>query len=197
MKQFILGITGGIGSGKSTVSRLLASYCLAPVIDLDQCCRDLLTVDRPGWLALRQHLGSMFFLDSGEVDRKVLRERIFADADFRRQVEGVLHPLVRTIMRAELGRHHSELILIEIPLLYEVGWQGEVNGVLVVYARPGVQCCRIMRRDGASRRNATLAIASQQKLSEKAKRADYVIDNSGSWVATRDQVIGLAHQLCG
>jgi len=196
LKPFLLGITGGIGSGKSSVSRLLASYCHAPVVDVDQCCRHLLEFQQPGWLALRSSLGSAFFLPGGEVDRVSLRERLFSDTDIRRQVDAVLHPLAREAMLREVASYRRPLILVEIPLLYEAGWQADVDAVLVVYARRGAQCCRIMQRDGVSRRKATLAIAAQMDLGEKARRSDFVIDNSGTWAVTRELVVALGKRLC-
>ena len=195
MKRLVIGVTGGIGSGKSAVSRLLTSYCLAPLIDLDQCCRTLLERDNPGWLALKQRFGDCFFDEHGSVDRPGLRRALFADSALRQEIDGLLHPLARIIMRAELARYEATLLCVEIPLLYEAGWQTEVDAVLVVYARPGVCCCRIMQRDGCTRRQAAQAMAAQQPLAEKVQRADYVVDNSGPWRATRDQVIALANLL--
>ncbi len=195
MNPFVLGITGGIGSGKSCVSRLLASYCLVPLIDVDQCCRRLLDINQPGWLALRSEFGEVLFLEDGTVDRVALRERIFNDAETRLQVDALLHPLAREAMREQVGPQQAPLILVEIPLLYEAGWQGEVDAVLLVFARRGVQCCRIMRRDGVSRRAAAQAIAAQMSLKEKAERAEYVIDNSGTWASTRAQVVSLGNEL--
>jgi len=195
VKTYLLGVTGGIASGKSSVSRLLSSYCRVPLVDVDQCCRYLLERNQPGWLALQANFGGSFFLQNGEVDRLALRERIFADADFRRQVDAILHPLAREAMLREVALCKAPLVLVEIPLLYEAGWQSDVDAVLVVYARRGVQCCRIMRRDGAARNMACRAIAAQMNLGEKVKRADFVIDNSGTWSATREQVIALGNQL--
>ena len=195
MNPFLLGITGGIGSGKSRVSRLLASVCAAPLVDLDQCCRSLLEVGQPGWQALRARFGDAFLLADGRIDRVGLRERIFSDPDLRREVDALLHPLAREVMRREVRRHDVPLVLIEIPLLYEAGWQDEVDAVLVVFARPGAQCCRIMRRDGVSRRSAARAIAAQTDLGEKARRADWVIDNSGAWPEVRERVVALGRVL--
>lgn len=195
MKTFLLGITGGIGSGKSSVSRLLASYCRAPLVDIDGCCRQLLERDQPGWLALRAGFWDDFFLQDGGIDRVALRERIFRDADVRRQIDALLHPLAREAMRREVINARSPLVFVDIPLLYEAGWQADVDAVLVVNARRGAQCCRIMRRDGVSRRKAAQAIAAQMNLTEKARRADFVIDNSGAWSATREHVIALGNQL--
>lgn len=191
---FLLAITGGIGSGKSCVSRLLASYCLAPIIDVDQCCKHLLEINQPGWLALQASFGDAFFLQNGEVDRVGLRELLFRDADFRLQVDTLLHPLARDAMHQQVAHCHAPLVLVEIPLLYEARWQADVDAVLVVFARRSAQCCRIMRRDGVSRKKATQAIAAQMDLRAKAKQADFVIDNSGAWTTTREQVVALGNQ---
>jgi len=195
MKPFILGITGGIGSGKSSVGRLLASYCLAPLIDVDQCCRHLLEIGQPGWRALRAVFGQRFFQPDGSVDRPALRRHVFADADIRCQVDTLLHPLAREALRAQVGGQRSPLILVEIPLLYEAGWRDEVDAVLVVYARRGARCCRIMRRDGVTRREAARAIAAQMSLEDKAARAELVIDNSGRWQESRVRAVSLGDTL--
>lgn len=195
MAAFLLGITGGIGSGKSSVSRLLASYCLVPLLDIDQCCRQLLNPGQPGWLALKGRFGERFFLPDQSLDRVALRNRLFTDATFRQQVDGLLHPLALQCMYREVERLENPLIFVEIPLLYEAGWQHGVDAVLVVYARRGSQCCRIMQRDGVSRKKAAQAIAAQMDLATKAAQADYCIDNSGSWRRTRKEVIRLGDAL--
>ncbi len=196
MPPFLLGVTGGIGSGKSCVSRLLASYCLAPLVDLDQCCRNLLDVGQPGWRALTENFAGAFLLPDQSIDRVALRNRLFADAGFRARVDGLLHPLAQRAMQEEVARIKKPFVLVEIPLLYEVGWQDKVDAVLVVYARRGRQCCRIMERDGVSRKKAAQAIAAQMDLGAKAKKADYCIDNSGRWRETRIEVIRLGDTLC-
>lgn len=199
---FLLGVTGGIGSGKSSVCRLLASSCRAGVVDVDQCCRQLLAPQQPGWLALRDGadglagLGADLFLADGGIDRPALRERLFADPQVRSRVDALLHPLARQAMLAAVAASPGPMVLVEIPLLYEAGWERDVDAVLVVYARRGARCCRIMQRDGVSRRQTTRAIAAQMDLGEKARRADMVIDNSGAWSHTREQVLALGKSLC-
>jgi len=196
MPPFLLGITGGIGSGKSCVSRLLASYCLTPLVDVDQCCRNLLDVGQPGWLALTENFGRSFLLPDQRIDRVALRNRLFSEADFRTRIDRLLHPLAQEIMQEEVAKVKKPLVLVEIPLLYEAGWQDRVDAVLVVYARRGRQCCRIMKRDGVSRKKAAQAIAAQMDLGVKAKMADYCIDNTGLWSDTRIEVIHLGDTLC-
>ena len=195
MRPFLLGVTGGIGSGKSCVSRLLASYCLVPLVDVDQCCRHLLDAGQPGWRSLKACFGDTFFLSDQRVDRIALRNRLFADTDFRRQVDGLLHPLAREAMHREVERFAHPFVVVEIPLLYEAGWQDEVDAVLVVFARRGRQCLRIMHRDGVSRKKAAQAIAAQMDLGAKAALADFCIDNSGSWGRTRVAVVRLGNEL--
>lgn len=196
MPPFLLGITGGIGSGKSAVSRLLAAYCLKPLVDVDQCCRHLLDVGQPGWQALYDHFGARFLQADRSVHRALLRDRLFADPDFRHRIDSLLHPLAREALAREAQQTPATAVLVEIPLLYEAGWQSDVDAVLVVYARKGRQCRRIMQRDGVSRRQAAQAIASQMPLATKAAQADYCIDNSGSWVRTRADVVRLGNALC-
>ncbi|NLZ16890.1 MAG: dephospho-CoA kinase, partial [Desulfobulbaceae bacterium] len=198
MVATILGITGGIGSGKSSVSRLLSCYCLAPLIDLDQCCRHLLDYGQLGWQALHAAFGATYALADGSIDRRKLREEIFRDADVRRRVDSLLHPLALGLMHEQIEavQHRAPLVLVEIPLLYEAGWQIQVDAVLVVYARRAVQCCRLMRRDGVDRQQARRSLSAQMNLAEKARMADYVIDNSGSWLETRKAVVALGDTLC-
>ncbi|MGD9950367.1 MAG: dephospho-CoA kinase [Desulfobulbus sp.] len=196
MAPFLLGITGGIGSGKSCVSRLLASYCLVPLIDVDQCCRSLLDVGEPGWVVLTENFGQRFLLSDQSVDRVALRNQLFSDSSFRYRIDSLLHPLAQEAMRQKVVKTGQALVFVEIPLLYEAGWQDNVDAVLVVYARRGRQCCRIMRRDRVSRKKAAQAIAAQMDLALKAKLADYCIDNSGAWSETRVKVIDLGDELC-
>jgi dephospho-CoA kinase len=131
----------------------------------------------------------------GEVDRVTLRQRIFEDAEVRHQVDTLLHPLAREAMRTQVELVQAPLVLVEIPLLYEAGWRAEVDAVLVVYARRGVRCCRIMRRDRVSRRDATRAIVAQMSLEEKAARAEYLLENSREWAVTRTRVVSLGNTL--
>ena len=195
MSPFVLGITGGIGSGKSCVSRLLASYCLAPLVDIDQCCRHLLEIEQPGWLALRTVFGDTFLHSDGAIDRAALRRALFEDSVIRQQVDAVLHPLAREAMRVQVETCRAPMVLVEIPLLYEAGWHRDVDAVLVVYARKAVRCLRIMRRDGVSRREASRAIGAQMDLREKVGQADYLIDNSKAWAVTRSDVVSLGNLL--
>ena len=178
-----IGITGGIGSGKSRVCVYLAALCGLPVIDLDRICRQLLVTGQPGWQALKQNLGKQFFYPSGELNRKKFRQALFTDKQLRRIVDLILHPLARAEMAGQISGIRGR-VLLEIPLLFEAGWHGDIERIIVVYADNTIRCRRIVRRDHVSRKQALQAVAAQHSLREKALLAHHVIDNSGSWAET-------------
>ncbi|MCI5124614.1 MAG: dephospho-CoA kinase [Candidatus Electrothrix sp. AR5] len=199
MKQQIIGITGGIGSGKSRVCAFLSEQYKLPLLNLDIICRDLLQPQEAGWQALRALLPDAYFTRNKELDRPFFRQQLFADSALRSQVDTVLHPLARQEMEQQVASLISGLdaapdaglngpILIEIPLLFEAGWQESVDMILVVYADTTTRLQRIMQRDGVSEEQAKKAVVAQQCLREKAASADHVIDNSGHWEQTCSQV---------
>lgn len=195
MSTRIVGITGGIGSGKSCVSRLLASFCNIPLINIDARCKDLLEKGELGWQALHANLSGDFFDPKGRLDRSLLREEIFANPLLRNKVDSLLHPLVRIQLQTEISSLGSSLALVEIPLLYEAGWQQDMDCVIVVYIHPDLQCRRVVLRDGVSEQQAAASISSQMDLEQKRQLADHVIDNSDAWTTTRKAVLTLAEQL--
>ncbi len=196
-EQQVIGITGGIGSGKSRVCAVLAEKYNFPLLSLDIICRDLLLPQEAGWQALRALLPDAYFIGKGELDRQFFRRQLFADSGLRSQVDTVLHPLARQEMEQQIaslvtgidaGLNGPGPILVEIPLLFEAGWQESVDIILVVYADTTVRLQRIMQRDRVSEEQAKKAVAAQQCLREKASSADHVIDNSGPWEQTCSQV---------
>ncbi|WP_339136995.1 MAG: dephospho-CoA kinase [Candidatus Electrothrix sp. GW3-4] len=188
--QRVIGITGGIGSGKSRVCSFLAEKYNLPLINLDRVCRDLLQPQEAGWQALRVLLPSVYFSKNEELDRQRLRQRLFTDSVLRSQVDRILHPLACQEMKKQLSSF-SGPVLAEIPLLFEAGWQESVDLILVVYADTAVRLQRIMQRDQVSKEQAQQAIAAQQSLREKAAAANHVLDNSGPWEHTCSQVQNL------
>ncbi len=199
IKQQIIGITGGIGSGKSKVCAFLAEEYNLSLLSLDIICRDLLQPQEAGWQALRALLPDAYFTQKGELDRQLFRQQLFIDSALRSQVDTVLHPLARQAMEQQIASLITGLdagpdvngpgpILVEIPLLFEAGWQESVDMILVVYADTTVRVQRIMQRDRVNEEQAKKAVAAQQCLREKAAAADHVIDNSGPWEQTCLQV---------
>ncbi len=187
----IIGITGGIGAGKSRVANFWASFFEHPLVDLDMLCRQLLDQEQPGWQVLYKRFGSRFFDQSGNLDRTAFRTAIFEDESLRDEVNLLLHPLARSCMRDRCRQLTEPTILIEIPLLFEAQWQQDVDRIVVVYADALTRSCRIMARDGVSARECACAFDAQDSLKEKAMAADHVLDNSGPWVETWLQIMHL------
>ncbi|MCW5211410.1 dephospho-CoA kinase [Desulfobulbus sp. TB] len=186
-KQRVIGITGGIGSGKSKVASFLSQEYNLPLINLDTLCRILLQPQHAGWLALHSLLPATYFNTQGELDRQYFRQQLFTDSALRSQVDAALHPLARQEMNKQIDRLHGT-VLTEIPLLFEAGWQESVDSILVVFASTKVRLQRITQRDNVSEKEAQNALAAQQCLRKKAAAADHVIDNSGSWEQTCLQI---------
>lgn len=191
----VIGVTGGIGSGKSRVCAYLAERCRLPLIDLDAVCRQLLLPQAPGWLALKQLLPDAFFTGTDELDRQALREAIFADAALRHEIDAALHPLARREMNGQIAQLNAPAVLADIPLLFEAEWQDSVQLIVVVYAELPVRLRRIAERDGVTQHQACAAAAAQSCLLKKAALADKVIDNSGDWRHTCLQLDRLAERL--
>lgn len=186
-----IGITGGIGSGKSRVCNYLAKLCLLPIVDLDQICRELLVQGASGWLALKENMDECFFGPSGDLDRIAFRTALFAEDILRSRVDALLHPLARVEMAKQVSAINGS-VLVEIPLLFEAGWHNDVQKIVVVYADPVVRLQRIVGRDHISAEQARQAVSAQHCLVEKALHADHVIDNTFSWPDTCLQLRHLA-----
>jgi dephospho-CoA kinase len=186
-----VGLTGGIASGKSTVSEAFARLG-AKVLDADKVAREVVLPGQPAWLKLQQAFGPEFFLPDGEVNRSKLRRLVFADPEERGKLNAIVHPeVMREIdFRFEQLTSSAEhaVVLVDIPLLIEVGVAHRFDKVVVVYANESVQVMRLMQRDGLSREEARQALSVQIDLREKAKKADFVIDNSGTPGETQVQV---------
>lgn len=190
--QRVIGVTGGIGSGKTQVCSFLSQRYDLPLINLDSLCRDLLQPQEAGWQVLYSLLPKTYFNTSGELDRQYFRQQLFTDFALRSQVDAALHPLARQEMNKQIVRLHGT-VLVEIPLLFEAGWQESVESILVVFAETTVRLQRIIERDHLSEKEAQNALAAQQCLRKKAAAADHVIDNSGSWKQTCLQIQQLAN----
>jgi dephospho-CoA kinase len=177
----IWGLTGNIGSGKSTVGRLLAARGI-PVVDADQLAREVVEPGRP---ALRE-IGSRFpgvVRPDGSLDRKALAARVFADAGERVALERIIHPRiaeeVATRMAALAAAGHAAAVY-EAALIVENGLQRGLDGLIVVTALPETQVARLRLRDNMSEAEARARIAAQLSSREKAEKATVVIENAGS-----------------
>jgi len=195
----IIGVTGGMGAGKSIAAGLLGKLLEYDVLDADILCRNLLQPHMPGWQGVQEKWGARFFDLTGKIDRPALRKALFADPVVRQGVERILHPLVRQeiMRRAAEKRLRLSGLVVEVPLLFEVGWQDDFDWIVVVYAGP--ECCveRIVRRDRVSLEAGRAAVNTQMPLEEKVLRADSVIENSGPLTLTILQIYHLARFLSG
>ena len=185
-RSLILGVTGGIASGKSLVVETFRALG-ALVVSADELAREAV---RPGSETLHRLVGQFgreILLADGTLDRKGLAERVFADARARAALNRITHPAIAALAEQrlrELARHGGGLVVYEAPLLFEAGAEKRVDAVLVVRIDERLQLERLMRRDGLTEGQARARIAAQMPQTEKVARADYVIDNSGSPEAT-------------
>ncbi len=193
----VLGVTGGIASGKSLVTAMLADMG-CPVLSADQVARDVV---EPGTELLGQlvaSFGSQILTPNGTLDRDQLGKIIFNNPEARQQLNALMHPAIAVesaARLAELRRSDSSLIVYEAPLLFEADAVSRVDEVLVVFVAPETQVERLCARDGIEREAALAKIAAQWHQSDKLARADYVIDNSGPIDETQVQVEALYHYL--
>lgn len=193
----IVAITGGIGCGKSRVADYLVKIGQAQHCDTDQYCRDLLRYGQTGWQGVVAKWENRFLDNKGSIDRPLLRRTIFEDSIVRKELETILHPLVRHHV-AQLKAKSADsgtLLVVEVPLLYEVGWQSDFDKVITVFATKEECVKRVMSRDCVTATEAEKITEVQMPLEEKMQLADYIIDNSGIWQATCRQIEDVLRQL--
>lgn len=187
-----IGLTGGIASGKSTVSALLAGLGAA-IVDADRIARDIVEPGSPILADIAARFGQAVLLPDGSLDRKALGAIVFADEARRRELEGVMHPAIRAIMKqrmAELERGQpSRLVVVDVPLLFESGLASMFERTMLVYVPPDIQLQRLMARDGSTEEEALSRLRSQMPIDSKRQLADVIIDNSGSREHTKEQIL--------
>jgi dephospho-CoA kinase len=190
----VLGLTGGIGSGKSMVAQLFARLG-AVVIDADQLAREVVEPGQPALGEIAATFGRDVLLPDGRLDRAKLAGIIFADPVERAKLDAITHPRIRTRMNELIKARRSGpgVLIVDIPLLYENNRVNLVERVIVVWVDPQTQLRRIRQRDGLSADAAGQRIAAQMPLEAKRARADHVIDNSGTREDTRRQVEAIYH----
>ena len=185
----VLGLTGGIGSGKSMVLSMFANLG-AEVIDADQLAREVVEPGQPALEEIATAFGRDMLMPDGRLDRGKLARIIFADPVARARLNAITHPRIRERMATEMALRGSRpgLLIVDIPLLYENDRSDTVESVIVVWVDSKTQLRRLTERDGLTPDEARQRIAAQMPLDEKRARADLVVDNSGSRENTRRQV---------
>ena len=177
--KLVVGLTGGIASGKTSVSRCFERLGV-PVIDADVVARDVVAPGEPGLSAIVKKFGPDVLDKQGRLDRRRLRKLVFKDPDRRRNLESILHPEIRSCMLARLGELNHDYAVLAIPLLLETAQTDLVDRVLVVDAPEAVQIERTHRRDGVSETDVRDIMAAQATRTDRLSRADDVIENNGT-----------------
>ena len=195
----VIGLTGGIGSGKSAVARMFHELG-AEVIDADQVARDVVEPGQPALSEIVAAFGADVLGPDGRLERKRLGARVFGDAEARRKLNAITHPRIgaETARRIEaLAARGVSVVLYEAALLVENGLQAGLGGLIVVSAPEAAQVARVVARDGLSEAEARARLAAQLPLATKVAAATHVIDNSGSLEHTRAQVERVWQQIRG
>jgi dephospho-CoA kinase len=191
-------LTGTIGTGKSAVAAVLAELG-AHIIDTDLIARQVVEPGQPALLEIVKMFGTEAVNPDGTLNREKVRDCIIRDPGMRNKLNGITHPRINRIVMERIESYNRQNdgmpIIIDVPLLYESGWDKLFPDAIVVYAPETVQIERLMQRDGLDRRTAELTIGAQISIEEKKGKARFLIDNSGSLEDTRKQVIRLFAQL--
>ncbi|MEM8845019.1 MAG: dephospho-CoA kinase [Pseudomonadota bacterium] len=183
-----IGLTGGIGSGKSTVSNKFKSYYNVPVIDADEINHSLLISGSPAFNEIIDLFGSDALLASGEIDRKYLRDKIFSDTDLKKKLENILHPKIRAEISHLASSLTTDYCLIVIPLLIESQLQSIVDRILVIDASSDTQIQRVTHRDHCNEAHVKIIISSQADAEERLKFADDIVNNNGNFTELDEQI---------
>ena len=185
-KKLILGITGGIASGKTTVMRLLARAGI-PVVSSDDLAHRAIRKGTPVYTKVLKHFGRGILHSNGQISRAHLGDIVFRDSTERRWLEKLIHPVVVRKLK-QFTRSHHGFMALDIPLLFEAKLQHLVDKIVVVYSSKAQQIDRLRRRNGLSRKEALQRIASQASLVAKRRRATFVLENTGSLAHLRRQL---------
>jgi dephospho-CoA kinase len=187
-----IGLTGGIASGKSTVEERFTELGVS-VINADDSARAVVARGSPGLAAVVERFGAGIVTPQGELDRRELRSLIFSDAARRKELEAILHPLIRADMEQRSSQASEPYVILAIPLLVEGNSRGRWDRVLVVDADESLQLARLMSRDAVSEAEARATLAAQASRAARLAAADDVLVNSGT-VAELRQAVDLLHR---
>jgi dephospho-CoA kinase len=199
MHMLVVGLTGGIASGKSTVARILKDLG-ALVIDADILSREVVLPHTRCWKSITAHFGKGILNKDLSINRKKLASRIFSDPEKRMRLNRIIHPAIKKRIRqliTDIGHDDAgALVIVDAALLVETGMYRDYDRLVVVAADENVQLARLMRRDRCSLKAAQRRLRSQLPLASKMRVADYVINNQGSLAQTRRQTRMLFKLLC-
>ncbi|WP_017409437.1 dephospho-CoA kinase [Aeromonas hydrophila] len=189
--MYVVAITGGIGSGKTTVANQFAELGIE-VVDADVIAREVVEPGTPALATIAAHFGSEVITPDGQLDRRRLRERVFTDPQAKDWLNALLHPLIRTEMQRQCAAARSPYCLLVVPLLVENRLTALANRVLVIDVDEATQIERTCRRDGVSREQAQAILAAQASRADRLAAADDVLDNqNGTPEAIKSRILAL------
>jgi len=194
----VLGLTGGIATGKSTVAKMFLEQQV-PLIDTDLIARDLLKVGNEGYLeVIKVFKNDEILLTNNEINRKLLGRIIFSNPQKRKKLNEIVHPKVQKIVKSEIEKHKqlgTPLVVVDVPLLYESGFDSITDKVVVVFTERDLQIERLIDRDNITEEYANMKINAQMPLEEKIEKADFVIDNSRSILQTKKDFLKVLQEM--
>lgn len=189
-RPLVIGVTGGIGSGKSTVCTAFSRYGI-PVFDTDQVAREVVVPGSPGLAAVVAAFGTEVLAEDGTLDRAALRKIVFADSARRADLEAILHPRIRSRVQELIAQTTTPYCLLGIPLLVEHGNHSQVDRILVVDCSEAAQIARVMARDKLTEQEVTAIMRTQATRQERLDKADDVVINASELSAIQAQVKAL------
>ncbi len=188
MGKLVVGVTGGIGSGKTTVAKLFETLG-AGLVDTDEIAHELTQAGQPAVEQIRRQFGQEYLDAEGAMHRARMRALAFSDAQAKSRLEAILHPLIRSAAQARVESSAAAYVLLIVPLLVETqSYRGQVQRVLVVDCDEELQVTRVMRRGGLSEEQARAIIASQATREQRLREADDVITNNAGLAELAEQV---------
>ncbi|MGR9116684.1 MAG: dephospho-CoA kinase [Gammaproteobacteria bacterium] len=182
-----IGLTGGIGSGKTSVSQLFSAFNI-PIIDADIIAHQLVEPGQPALARIQSVFGQQVIHSDGSLNRNVLRSIVFADSKLKKRLESILHPLILAKIQSEAANLNAPYCIICIPLLFETGMERWVDRILVIDCPVDTQIARVAQRDGLDEETIRAIISSQVSREFRNTRADDLIDNSKSNSQLAEQV---------
>lgn len=196
-QMLVVGLTGGIASGKSTVAQMFREAGI-PVICADELAHDAVRPGKPALKDIRRAFGREVFDEAGQLDRAAVARLVFRDPEQRRLLESIIHPRVAEEQCRRIGellRHGHKIVMVDVPLLYESSWEKAFDFIVVVHVSRGLQETRLISRDGLSVEDARARLDAQMSIEEKKRRADRVVDNASGLAHTRKQVMSIVSEL--
>ena len=194
----IVGLTGGIGSGKSTVARMLKDEG-AHVIDFDYLARRVVEPDKPAWRDIVDYFGPEILSSDGTVNRSALAKIVFSDDKRRKVLEGFTHPRIfeekDALIRAIKEKDPCSIAIVDVPLLFELDLRDMFDKVILAYVPRAMQIRRVLKKGALGRAEVEKRLNAQIPIEEKRFLSDYIIDNEGSLRDTRDQVRKIIREL--